>query len=285
MTPDTADLASRLHAQRLHLGLTQGEVAERVGVTTAYISKIEHGRTSLPVQTLSRLAEALGVSAAKLLQGGASPPPVQGRGRKRPARTGDPAEKRQDILQAATELFTERGYDKSSIRELAARAGVSSASLYHHFRSKYAVFVSLIEGAMDLHFAGLDEALRDYDAPDDQLRHVFRNHLRIHLGHPEVRLVAGDFSPLHGPELDEFIAQRDRYEHAIQEIVVRGQQAGVFDVADPKLAVAAALGAANEVDRWYRPGGRLSAEEVTEGIVAFIMRGLASHGWPGRTSR
>lgn len=282
MTVDTADLASRLYARRMHLGLTQGEVAERVGVTTAYISKIEHGRTSLPVQTLSRLADALGVSAATLLQAtparNGATPAEPGRARKRPARTGDHAGKRRDILQAATELFTKKGYEKSSIRELATRTGVSSASLYHHFRSKYNVFVSLIEGAMDLHFAGLDEALRAYDSPDDQLRHVFREHLRIHLGHPEVRLVAGDFSPLAGPELDEFIAERDRYEHAIQEIVRRGQDEGVFRVADPKLAVVAALGAANEVDRWYRPGGRLSPEEVAGGIVSFVMAGLNDTG-------
>lgn len=277
MTPDTADLASRLYARRLHLGLTQGEVAERVGVTTAYISKIEHGRTSLPVQTLSRVAEALGVSAAKLLQQREAPPPAEpGAERRRPVRAGDQAERRRDILRAATELFTEKGYEKTSIRELAAQSGVSSAGLYHHFRSKYDLFVSLIGGAMDSHFAGLDEALRGYDSPGDQLRHVFRNHLRVHLGHPEVRLVAGDFSPLRGPELDEFIAERDRYEHAIEEIVRHGLRAGVFDVADPKLAVVAALGAANEVDRWYRPGGRLSAEEVTDGIVAFIMAGLGA---------
>lgn len=274
MTLDSADLASRLHARRLHLGLTQGEVAERIGVTTAYISKIEHGRTSLPVRTLSRLSEALGVTVDELLRENGSTTAAPSRARKRPIRRGDPGEKRQDILRAATELFTERGYEKSSIRELAVRAGVSSASLYHHFRSKYEVFVSLIEGAMELHFAGLEEALRTYDSPDDQLRHVFRNHLRVHLGHPEVRLVAGDFAPLGGTELEDFITERDRYEHAVQEIVIRGMESDVFDVKDAKLAVIAALGAANEVDRWYRPGGRLSADEVTEGIVSFIMAGF-----------
>ena len=107
---------------------------------------------------------------------------------------------RREILNAATELFSAKGYSRVSIRELAARAGCSTANLYHHFSSKYDIFVTLIEGAMDDHLAGVRQALEHYDDPVEQLESVLRNHLLVHMTRPEVRLLYDDFHPLTGPE-------------------------------------------------------------------------------------
>src|SRR5438034_6212512 len=97
---------------------------------------------------------------------------------------------RREIVNAAIELFAAKGYSRVSIRELAARAGCSTANLYHHFSSKYDIFVTLIEGAMDDHFSGLREALRRHDDPVEQLHYVLRNHLVVHMTRPDVRLVS-----------------------------------------------------------------------------------------------
>lgn len=181
---------------------------------------------------------------------------------------------RGQILAAAVRLFGERGYDKLSMRELAAAAGCSPANLYHHFASKYEIFFTIIEEAMLRHLEGLREALAEHDDPVDQLRHVLENHLRLHVERPEVRLLRQDFHPLQGEERARFIEQRDQYEQGVRAIVLRGRHAGRLAVGDPKLAVMVALAAATEVDRWYRPDGELPSRELIRRIADFLMAGF-----------
>jgi TetR/AcrR family transcriptional regulator, cholesterol catabolism regulator len=260
-------LGERLRAMRLAKGLTQNDVAKRAGFTNTYISKIERGAVALPPSTLSRLGKALRVSPEKFLvdelDGSVGRAEVSAR--------------RGEILDAAVGLFSARGYSRVSIRELAAAAGCSTANLYHHFASKHEIFVSLIEGAMDRHFAGLNEATENYDNPVSQLRHVLRNHLLVHMTRPEVRLLSDDFHPMTEPELEVFIEERDRYEHGIRDIVRRGVKEGVFKVDDVAIAVRTALGACNYVDRWFRPDGPLTPADVADGMTSFLMAGFGVH--------
>jgi TetR/AcrR family transcriptional regulator, cholesterol catabolism regulator len=260
-------LGARLRAMRLAKGLTQGDVAKRAGFTNTYISKIERGAVALPPSTLSRLGKALRVSPEKFLvdelDGSVGRAEVSAR--------------RGEILDAAVGLFSTRGYSRVSIRELAAAAGCSTANLYHHFASKHEIFVSLIEGAMDRHFAGLNEATENYDNSVSQLRHVLRNHLLVHMTRPEVRLLSDDFHPMTEPELEVFIEERDRYERGIRDIVRRGVKEGVFKVDDVAIAVRSALGACNYVDRWFRPDGPLAPGDVAERMTSFLMAGFGVH--------
>jgi AcrR family transcriptional regulator len=181
---------------------------------------------------------------------------------------------REEILAAAVELFAAKGYSRVSIRELASRAGCSTANLYHHFSSKYDICVSLIEGAMDQHFAGLREALERSDDPVEQLRHVLRNHLVVHMTRPEVRLLSADLHPITGPDRERFIAERDRYERGVRSIVERGVREGVLQVGDPVLAVRAAMGACTSVDRWFRADGPLGADEIADRIADYLVTGF-----------
>jgi AcrR family transcriptional regulator len=181
-----------------------------------------------------------------------------------------------DILGAAVQLFGQQGYENVSMRELAALAGCSPANLYHHYRSKYDIFVQLMRRAMDLHLAGLREALAEHDDPVEQLRHVLTNHLRLHMERPEVRLLRSDLHPLRGEERARFIAQRDEYERGVRAIVVRAGELGLVQVEDPKLAVMAALAACTQVDRWYRPDGALAGAEVARRTTAFLLAGFGA---------
>jgi AcrR family transcriptional regulator/DNA-binding Xre family transcriptional regulator len=265
-------LGARVRELRVAKGLTQGHLARRAGFSDAYISKIERGAGALRNSTVQRLAEALEV-----------PPDALGNG----DRGGAPADAagRREILSAAVALFSAKGYSRVSIRELAARAGCSTANLYHHFPSKVDIFVTLIEGAMVEHFAGLQEALERHDDPVEQLRYVLRNHLLVHMTRPEVRLLSDDFHPMTGRTLERFIAERDRYELGVRDVVARGVREGVFEVDDPAVAVRAAMGACNYVDRWFRPEGPLSAEQVAQGIADFLVAGFGARRRPGGPRR
>lgn len=258
-------LGERVRVLRIAQGRSQVDIARSAGLSRSYVSKLERGELVPRADTLARLREVL---ADELVDGA----PV--------ARSGG----REEILAAAVALFSTKGYSRVSIRELAGRAGCSTANLYHHFGSKYDIFVTIIEGAMDRHFAGLDEARAAHAEPREQLRHVLRNHLLIHMTRPEVRLLAEDFHPMGGRELEQFIAERDRYEHGVRAIVERGVREGVLGVDDPAVAVRAALSACTSVDRWFRPDGPLPPDAVADRITRFLMTGFAG-GAPAVTPR
>jgi AcrR family transcriptional regulator len=178
------------------------------------------------------------------------------------------------ILEAATALFAEHGYEKASMRELAARAGCSPANLYYHYRGKYELFVTLIEQAMQLHLIGLHRAQELHSDPVDQLRYVLTFHLRLHMERPEVRLLRSDFHPLHGAELERFLAARDEYEQGVRAIAAHARDLGLAAVEDTRLAVLVSLTACSQVDTWYRPDGPLSSLELSRRIADFLLAGF-----------
>jgi len=253
-------LGERVRVLRHARGLTQGELARSAGVSNGYISKVERGTITPPDATLSRLVASLAASP-EAFWGEPARPVLKGR---------------DEILAAGVALFADKGYSRVSIRELAQRAGCSTANLYHHFASKYDIFVSLIEGAMERHNAGLEEALERHHDADGQLRHVLRAHLVVHMTQPEVRLLREDFHPIAGAELQRFIRGRDRYERGVRRIVERGNREGVLSVADPAVAVRAAMAACTAVDRWFTPDGPLSVDEVADRTADFLLAGFGA---------
>ena len=68
----------------------------------------------------------------------------------------EPSSTRDRIMEAAIDLFTEQGFDKTSLREVADRVGVTKAALYYHFRSKEELLLSLIERVHGIGHHGLD---------------------------------------------------------------------------------------------------------------------------------
>lgn len=258
-----SSLGERVRSLRLAKQLTQGDIAQRSGFSNAYISKIELGAVAAPASTLRRLADALEIEPEEL-----AGEPVDA------TSSADGATGRDDILGAAIELFSAKGYSRVSIRELASLAGCSTANLYHHFSSKHDIFVSLIEGAMDRHLSDLAEALERYDEPRARLRHVLRSHLLVQMTRREVRLLTDDFHPIAGEALERFIAERDTYERGLRAIVQEGVGTGSLAVGNAAVAVRAALDACNHVHRWFRPDGSMSPDQVADEIADFLMAGF-----------
>ncbi len=253
-------LGERVRVLRRARGLTQRDLARSAGVSNGYISKVERGALTPPEATLERLVSSLAGSSEAFWD-------------EEPRHV---LKGRDEILAAGVELFADKGYSRVSIRQLAQRAGCSTSNLYHHFASKYDIFVSLIEGAMERHNAGLMEAMEQHDEPAAQLRHVLRAHLIVHMTRPEVRLLREDFHPIAGAELQRFIRGRDRYERGVRRIVERGVREGALDVADPAVAVRAAMAACTAVDRWFAPEGALSADEIADLTADFLLGGFGA---------
>jgi AcrR family transcriptional regulator len=190
----------------------------------------------------------------------------RGRGRR-------PVHSRDDILRAAVEVFREKGYERATVRDIAARAGMTNSSLYSHVASKQDLFLEVvqpvIEGAVQ-RMAAI--AASDAPAPRKLREAIAGAVAAFDIHYPEVSVYVRDFYPAletAEPEL------RHRYEDAWLTIVRDGIADGSFRAdADARVVVLGILGMINWMHRWYRPGGPRTVEQIGDELAALALGGL-----------
>ena len=156
------------------------------------------------------------------------------------------------LLDAALSLFARRGFAGTSIRDIAAEAGLTSAALYSHFDSKEQLLAELVRTGHEEHHTRLRRALLEGGAPEAQLRHVVEAHVRFHAAHPVLATVCNNELHALPPVLAApALALRTQSERLLQEIVERGVARGDFDPPHVWMTVAAIGGMGIRVAAWY----------------------------------
>ena len=185
---------------------------------------------------------------------------------------------RERIRQEAAALFREKGFNGTSMAELASEVGITKSSLYHHFPSKQALLSEIIELTVnrvtplvhDVAHSDLPAGERLQSAVYIHTFEAMRDRDAVACFMEEGRSLAPDYMAAH-------IRNRDRYELLFRQIYEEGVAQGVFVDQDPGLAVKAILGMCNSVVRWYRPDGSRTADEIATEFARFTVRGAARH--------
>lgn len=167
-------------------------------------------------------------------------------------------------LAAALTEFVQHGYHGTSVREIAARAGLSVPGLYYHYPSKQALLRGLLEQTMDELLARSEAAVAAAgDRPIEQFDAVVESLLRFHMyrrgqafiGSTEIRSLDPDYR-------ETYIGRRDRQQRMVDRIVAAGAEAGEFATPYPRDAARAVTVMCVGVSTWYRSDGDLAADEL-----------------------
>ena len=147
------------------------------------------------------------------------------------------------ILEASVAEFFEKGYGGTTVRMIAARAGVTVAALYHHFASKHEVLLTVMRQVMGDLLEGSAEALAGADEDAKARFSAFvANHVSYHVSHLRFGFVANsELRSLEGGSRAEIVALRDEYEQRLVSVVTQGGATGEFQVRDPKLVARAVI--------------------------------------------
>lgn len=175
------------------------------------------------------------------------------------------------LLEAARRVFSDRGYDGASIRDIAQEAGLSLSALYYYFPSKQDALLELVCSTFDEFLAGAAEILRHSgDAPRDRLADLVAFIVDFRIRSREgSRVVLHETERLE-PARFEIARQRQIASNdLIRSVIQHGVDTGDFATPTPDEAVRAITALCNSLPLWYREDGELSPETIRRRYVRF----------------
>ena len=178
--------------------------------------------------------------------------------------------RREELLATAAKIFSARGYEGASLREICAAAGILPGSMYHHFRSKEDLFVSVHAAGFRQLNEAVDRALEGKSGPWARLEAAIGAHLSELVGGTDVNAVtvAGLFHPAGAPLQRRLNREREAYEQRFRKLVAA---LPLPPDADKSLLRLTLLGAINWTRIWYRPGKRTPAQ-IAHHLVNKLLR-------------
>ncbi|MGY1780049.1 TetR/AcrR family transcriptional regulator [Geodermatophilus sp. SYSU D01036] len=189
-------------------------------------------------------------------------------------RRGRPGHSLDSLLDVAVAVFNERGYDATSMDELAGRLGVTKSAIYHHVPGKVELLRLALDRALDALFAVTGEPGARTGRAIDRLEHVVRGSVRVLAAElPFVTLllrVRGN-SPVEHAALQ----RRREFDAIVTDLVRAAEEEGdVRPDVDPAVTSRLLFGTVNSLTEWYRPGGSLSPDALADALVRTTFEGL-----------
>lgn len=188
-----------------------------------------------------------------------------------------PRRRQNEILEAAARVFHEKGYESTSIQDIADSVGILKGSLYYYISSKEDLLYEIIQGVHQ-------DALKNLDriaALEGTALERIRAFVVVHFAHNAENLVKmsvffKDFRSLTGERRRVIVEERDIYDSFLRDLIREAQEEGsVCPDIDAKLAAITILGMLNWIYQWYRPGAGMSALEIAGHYGDFVVHGLA----------
>jgi AcrR family transcriptional regulator len=177
------------------------------------------------------------------------------------------------IRDAVIDLFRTRGFHAATMREIAQKVGIESATIYYHFENKEALLYHVMRVTRDDLIASAEAILARGGDPSQRLQRFVANHAEFHAARTaEAAITATELHSLSPEWRERIITGRDAYEAMLRRILAEGDADGSFDVDDAGLLARAILTMCTSVALWYRPTGQLSPEEIGERFAAFALK-------------
>jgi AcrR family transcriptional regulator len=179
------------------------------------------------------------------------------------------------ILEIASRLFYERGYEATTMRDIAKGVGIEAPSIYNHFDDKQAILVRICLDTMREFHAGALECVDGMDDPGQRLRTLINWQVRFEASHPYTARVAdAQLTALDSVTRREVIEVRDAYEQLLTSILGEGNEHGYWQIEDARVICMAIIGMCR-VNAWYHDGGALTPEQIGDRYATFVLEGLS----------
>lgn len=181
-------------------------------------------------------------------------------------------ERRRQILDCATQLFSEKGFQDTTMDDVASAAKITKRTLYRYVENKEQLLFEIHD-----EFSGqsLLAEIPLADDPLEQFQYLITRHVEIVTGQSNKIAVFFDERKHLSPELQTAInTRRDSYEKLVTDAIAAAAQAGQLNVSTPRIISRLVLGALTEIYRWYEPDGRLSPAKISSVALDVFLHGI-----------
>lgn len=184
----------------------------------------------------------------------------------------DPKGARGRLLTEAARLFREKGYERTTVRDLAAAVGIQSGSLFHHFRTKEEILKAVMVETIRLNTALMQAALEAADTSRQKLRGLIRAELESINGQTgeAMAVLVFEWRSLSAPSQGEVLELRDIYEKLWLDVLESLKREDALE-ADPFVVRRMLTGALSWTVNWYKPErGGLTLDGLTDQVMAMM---------------
>lgn len=179
------------------------------------------------------------------------------------------------ILSKAAQLFREKGYSATSMRDLAEHVGVEAASLYNHINSKSELLQEICFRIANQFMEHIEEVASSNAPALKKVEAILRFHIRQMIDrYEDVYVSDREWKHLSDPYLMNFQNQRRTYRQLFASIILEGIRAGEIKSIDAPTAVLIMLHAVSGIESWHRSKQKISGELLEENMVLILIDGL-----------
>jgi AcrR family transcriptional regulator len=182
--------------------------------------------------------------------------------------------KRNAVLQAAAQMFNERGFHATSLDDVAARLHVGKPTLYYYVKSKDEILFECVRAGLQMMQAGIAETSSRGGSAIEQLVACMRTYGQIVTMDFGMCLIRIGEDPLPPESRKELRRAKSTIDLEFRRLIAAGVEEGSLAPCDPKITAFAIAGALSWIGRWYQPGGEYSAEEVVERVMNTLLGSL-----------
>jgi AcrR family transcriptional regulator len=183
------------------------------------------------------------------------------------------AYKRERILEEAVKLFYQRGFNGTTLDDIAAELGVTKPCSYTHFRSKVELLAALCRPTIELSLAAVQSAAEGAGTPTERLHRAIIDFTHVILSRqPNIAIYFREEKNLSKAALEDINALRKKFDRALSQLLREGVAANEFAVGDVALTSLAIGGMISWAYTWHRPSGRLALAEMCKSMADLTLR-------------
>jgi len=186
--------------------------------------------------------------------------------------------RRVEIYFAAAKIIREKGFQATSLQDIAREVGLTKAGLYHYIPSKERLLYEIMNYAMDRVDRDVIAPAREIKDPAERLIAIAESYARLVVGNQEITIVLNDIGGLTGAKKRHVNERQDAFYQFVRDTIHELEDNHKISGTDISVLAMSFFGVIRWLAHWYRPNGKLSRERVIQEIrdlTAYKMMGLA----------
>src|SRR5262245_46879734 len=186
-----------------------------------------------------------------------------------------PPSRRAEICRTAAQLFRDRGFDATSVSDVARALGMTKAGLYHYFESKEALLFEIMSYGLDRVRDEVVVPIRAIRDPEERLHQIVIRHASIATqGRGAVTHLNDEIRALPPASRRQLEERMRKYVEIVRDTLAELKASGRLRDVDPTVAAYSLIGMILWLPRWFRQDGRLTQQQVAKEMAKLVLSGL-----------